>query len=67
MSPKQVNAFLSDLFGDDLHAKRVLFRQGSYWFSCISNMRKEWLRPLMEAFGRILSGHAVFREVLGAV
>jgi hypothetical protein len=44
-----------------------LFRQGSYWFECIPNMREEWLRPLMEAFGRLVLGHAVFREVFGVL
>jgi hypothetical protein len=44
-----------------------LFRQGSYWFQCIPTMREEWLRPLMEAFGRLVLGHAVFREVFGVL
>jgi hypothetical protein len=44
-----------------------LFRQGSYWFQCIPTMREEWLRPLMEAFGRILLGHAVFCEIFGVL
>lgn len=44
-----------------------LLRQGAYWFTCIPNMREEWLRPLMEAFGRLLSGHAVFSQVFGVI
>jgi hypothetical protein len=42
-----------------------LVRQGAFWFQAIPTMRPEWLKPLMEAFGRLLSGHAVFREVFG--
>jgi DDE family transposase len=44
-----------------------LFRQGSYWFQCIPTMREEWLRPLMEAFGRILLSHAVFSGIFGVL
>jgi len=44
-----------------------LFRQGSYWFQCIPTMREEWLRPLMEAFGRLLLGQAIFCEVFGVL
>jgi len=40
-----------------------LFRQGSYWYRAIPNMREEWLRPLMEAFDRIVSQHAFFTQV----
>jgi hypothetical protein len=44
-----------------------LFRQGSYWYQCIPTMREEWLRPLMEAFGRLLLDQQVFREVFGVL
>jgi hypothetical protein len=42
-----------------------LFRQGLYWFQCIPTMREEWLRPLMEAFGRLLVRQPIFNEVFG--
>ena len=42
-----------------------LFRQGSYWYQCIPTMREEWLRPLMEAFGRLILNHQIFREICG--
>jgi hypothetical protein len=44
-----------------------LFRQGCLWYACIPTMREEWLRPLMEAFGRLVSQHAVFSEVYGFI
>ncbi len=44
-----------------------LFRQGSYWYSALPNLREERLRPLMEAFGKIVSEHEVSREVLGVI
>lgn len=44
-----------------------LFRQGSFWFSAIPNMKEERLRMLMEAFGRIVASHAVFREIFGVI
>jgi hypothetical protein len=42
-----------------------LYRQGCYWYSCLPNMREDWLRRLMEAFDRIVRQHAVFREAFG--
>ena len=42
-----------------------LFRQGLYWFQCIPTMREEWLRPLMEAFGRLVANQPIFNEVFG--
>lgn len=45
------------------HRTHSLFRQGSYWYRAIPNMREEWLRPLMEAFDRIVSQHAFFTQV----
>jgi hypothetical protein len=44
-----------------------LFRQGSYWYQAIPNMRDDWLRTLMNAFDRIVREHAVFREVFGVL
>jgi hypothetical protein len=44
-----------------------LFRQGSYWYSAIPNMREEWLRPLITAFDRIVREHAVFREIFALI
>jgi hypothetical protein len=44
-----------------------LFRQGSYWYQCIPTMRQDWLLPLMEAFGRLVLGTPVFREVFGVL
>jgi hypothetical protein len=44
-----------------------LFRQGSYWYSALPNLREERLRPLMDAFGQIVSDHAISRELLGAI
>jgi DDE family transposase len=42
-----------------------LFRQGSYWYQAIPNMREDWLRTLMTAFDKIVREHAVFREAFG--
>lgn len=42
-----------------------LFNQGAYWYSCIPNMRDDWLRTLMNAFDKIVREHAVFREAFG--
>jgi len=42
-----------------------LFNQGLYWYGTIPGMREEWLRPLMEAFDRILREQPVCREVFG--
>lgn len=44
-----------------------LFRQGAYWYSALPNLREERLRPLMEAFGKIVSEHEVSREMLGVL
>jgi Transposase DDE domain len=44
-----------------------LFNQGWYWYGAIPNMREEWLRPLMEAFGRIVRQQAVCREIFGII
>jgi hypothetical protein len=42
-----------------------LLRQGLYWYSCIPNMREEWLRPLIEAFDSIVCRQAFLTETLG--
>jgi hypothetical protein len=44
-----------------------LFRQGSYWYRAIPNMREDWLNTLMNAFDRIVREHAVFRDVFGVL
>jgi Transposase DDE domain len=44
-----------------------LFRQGAYWYGAIPNMRDDWLRNLMDAFDRIVSEHAVFREIYALI
>jgi hypothetical protein len=42
-----------------------LVRQGLYWFGALPNMSDERLRPLMEAFYRLLRGHDVFTRAFG--
>lgn len=44
-----------------------LFRQGSYWFGALPSMHDDRLEDLMEAFGTIVSEHAVFTEVFGVI
>jgi hypothetical protein len=44
-----------------------LFRQGCYWYGAIPNMCDERLATLMEAFGRMVSQHAVFTQVFGLI
>jgi len=44
-----------------------LFRQGSYWYWALPNVPDERFRLLMEAFGKIVSNHAVSRELLGVI
>ena len=44
-----------------------LYRQGCYWYSCLPNMREDWLRSLMDAFDRIVRQHAIFREAFGVL
>jgi hypothetical protein len=44
-----------------------LFNQGWFWYQAIPAMREEWLRPLMEAFGRIVREQAVCREIFGVI
>ena len=44
-----------------------LFRQGAYWYGAIPHMRDDWLRNLMEAFDKIVSEHAVFRDIYAVI
>ncbi len=44
-----------------------LFRQGSYWYRAIPNMRDDWLHRLMTSFDSIVREHAVFREAFGVL
>jgi hypothetical protein len=44
-----------------------LFNQGWFWYQAIPTMREEWLRPLMEAFGRMVREQAVCREIFGVI
>mgnify|MGYP002777811369 FL=1 len=42
-----------------------LLTQGLYWYGRIPTMREEWLRPLMEAFGKLVQEHEFFALALG--
>jgi hypothetical protein len=42
-----------------------LFRQGSYWYGRIATMREEWVRPLIEAYDRIVRAHEFLSEIFG--
>jgi hypothetical protein len=44
-----------------------LFRQGTYWYGAIPNMRDDWFQSLMAAFDRIVNEHEVFRNVFTAI
>jgi hypothetical protein len=44
-----------------------LLRQGSHWYGAMPNMREEWLRPLIEAFDRIVSEHQIFTKVFAVI
>lgn len=44
-----------------------LFNQGWFWYRAIPGMREERLQMLMESFGRIVSQHAVTREIFGVI
>lgn len=44
-----------------------LFRQGLYWYSAIPFTRDEWITPLLQAFDKIVSEHAVFNEVFDVI
>jgi len=44
-----------------------LFRQGSYWYGAIPNMRDDWFANLMAAFDAIVSEHAIFQEIYALI
>ncbi len=44
-----------------------LFRQGSYWYSAIPNMREQRLRDLMAAFAELIAQHEVFTGLFGVI
>jgi Transposase DDE domain len=44
-----------------------LFNQGWFWYQAIPGMRQERLQLLMEVFGRIVSQHAISREIFGVI
>ncbi len=44
-----------------------LFNEGSDWYRAIPNMREERLRPLMEAFEKIVADHAAFKGICGDI
>jgi len=44
-----------------------LFNQGSYWYRCIPNMGEDRLRPLMTAFGELLSQQPAFKQLCGVL
>lgn len=44
-----------------------LFRQGSYWYSCIPTMRDEWFENIMRAFADVLLEHQELDEILGTI
>ena len=41
-----------------------LFNQGAYWYSCLSNMREDWLQRLLTAYETIVRQHAFLAEIL---
>ena len=44
-----------------------LFRQGTYWYGAIPDMRDDWLANLMKAFDEIVSEHAIFQDVYALI
>jgi hypothetical protein len=44
-----------------------LFRQGSYWYGCLSTMREDWYERLLSAFEQILSERAQMTDILGKI
>jgi hypothetical protein len=44
-----------------------LFTQGCYWYGAIPTMRDEWLAPLMNAFGRLVSEQRAFAQIFGVL
>ena len=47
------------------HRTMSLFNQGTYWYRRIPNMGEDRLRPLMTAFGELLSRQPVFKQLCG--
>ena len=50
-------------------AKRThsLFRQGSYWYGAIPNMRDDWLEQLMSAFDKVLREQPFIQAVFSSI
>ena len=44
-----------------------LYRQGTMAYGMIPTMADEWLEPLMEAFGRVISEHQFTREIFAVI
>jgi hypothetical protein len=44
-----------------------LFRQGSYWYQAMPNMRDDWFEKLMTAFDRIVAEHRIFSEIFAVI
>jgi len=44
-----------------------LFRQGSYWYGILADMREDWFRALMENFAIVLSEHAEMAQILAVI
>jgi len=44
-----------------------LFRQGLYWYGALPTAREQWLRPLLDAFDRLVRQHAVFQQVYAVI
>jgi hypothetical protein len=44
-----------------------LFRQGSYWYQAMPNMREVWFEKLMTAFDRIVAEHRIFSEIFAVI
>jgi hypothetical protein len=42
-----------------------LFRQGTYWYHALPDMREDWLGQLMAAFDEVVREHAVMQNALG--
>jgi hypothetical protein len=44
-----------------------LFRQGSYWYSCLPSMREDWYERLLTAFDEVLTEHAQMVDIIGVI
>jgi hypothetical protein len=49
------------------HRTMSLFNQGSYWYSCLPDMRQEWFDRLMPAFAAVLAEQQEMSEILGVI